>query len=151
MNVRIDQARNNGAAAEIDHARSGIREGANLGCRADGGDAAIAHRERLRGRCAKLHNLSIDEDDVGRSRTSIGGSKKQKGQHQNTGPGDRQETGHDRSFHLKPNPLVCETSLQAGAPIPVLTLKTYSRCSVQLVSICMSCSWPGRRITADCL
>ena len=48
----IDQAGNDGAAAEIDDAGGGSGERAHVRRTADRGDLAVAHGQRLRGRAS---------------------------------------------------------------------------------------------------
>jgi hypothetical protein len=66
MEVRIDQAGNDRAAAQIDHARGRTGELANLGRRPDRRDAPITDRDRFLNRRAQVESddLAVDQDRV---------------------------------------------------------------------------------------
>ncbi len=62
----IDQAGNDGAAAEIDDAGRRTGQRANVGRAADGGDFSIAHRQGLCGRRVIDDDLAVEKDGVGK-------------------------------------------------------------------------------------
>ena len=70
MDVGIDQSGDDGAAAEVDDARGGTCERADVGGTTDGGDLSIAHGERLRGCGVVDHDFAVEEDGVGGLRVS---------------------------------------------------------------------------------
>jgi hypothetical protein len=66
MNVGIVEARHHKVAAEINNVRAGALQPADLVVRANGKNAAVAYRHRLRARRCRLRvNVSIEEDGVG--------------------------------------------------------------------------------------
>ena len=75
MGVVVDQARNDGAAGEIDHARRGALERLDLGRGPDLDDALTADGERLRDGEAVVDrdDLAVHQDEVGRLRVRGGG------------------------------------------------------------------------------
>ena len=65
VDMGIDQPGNDGPAREIDGAGAWPRERADgIGC-AERRDLAVAHRQRLGGRCAVLDDPAVDENRVG--------------------------------------------------------------------------------------
>ena len=72
VDVRVDQARDDRAAAEIDDARAGPGQRADLGRAADRRDAAVAHRQRLRWRGVdSVTILPLRRIGVGRLRRAL--------------------------------------------------------------------------------
>jgi hypothetical protein len=66
MNVGIVEARHYEVAAEIYGVRVGAFQLADLVVRANGKNAAIAHRHRLRARWCRLRvDVAVEEDAVG--------------------------------------------------------------------------------------
>ena len=66
MNVRIDQAWNDGAALQIDHLRARPRGFADIGCGANRENSSVVNRQRFAdGKFAiDRQDLSVDKDGV---------------------------------------------------------------------------------------
>ena len=82
VQVTVCQPRNHRLAVQIDRRRVRPRELPDVGVRADGGEAAILDRDRLRDRKARVdrNHVAIDENRVGRRRLRVqqaGGDKEQ--------------------------------------------------------------------------
>ena len=67
VDVRVDQSRNDGAAAEIDRPRRGAGQRADIGRTSDRRDAPIAYRERLGRRGIEGDDLAVDEEPCRRT------------------------------------------------------------------------------------
>ena len=79
MDVGIDQARDDGAAAEMDDTGRLGRQGLDRGGVADCGDPAVAHGKRLGGRRVEQHHLAAQKDGVDRLSPCEGGEERQDG------------------------------------------------------------------------
>ena len=67
MHVRVVESGHHEMSAEIDDLRVAALQLADVIVRADGNDATIAHRHRLRARGRRLRiDVAVDEDDVRR-------------------------------------------------------------------------------------
>ena len=123
VDMRVDQSGNDGAAGEIDHARRGTGQRADVGRAPDRDDAVAAHRQRFGRRRVERDDLAVEKDRVGALRLRGAGEDQQHSSAQH-GEGQRRS---DR-------------------------IASYSRCIVQLVSMFISLEPGGlRRATLTCL